>query len=405
VRSQAAVLAIFLAVTVACGGGSGTTRAHPPASPVVVQALHLTGATRRFPVTAGDTLESVCRRLDPEEWNLWCSRLASVLDPRALRPGMMVEGRCAPYGPLESVVVDLDLRSSVKAQRLGDEIQVERVDRPVRHEVVRLEGSVESSLFGAVESAGGDAELAVRLAAIFQWDIDFFRDLRKGDSFVVIVDRRTVDGRPYGWGNLFAARFVNAGRTLNAVAFPDDDGRIGYYDLEGHPLRKEFLRTPLRFSRITSRFSLHRYHPVLHRRMPHYGVDYGAPVGTPVHVTADGVVRFVGRKGGAGKMITVRHTNGYETSYLHLSRYARGIHRGVRVHQGQVIGYVGQTGLATGPHLDYRVRHNGKWINPLRISSPPAKPIARKRLGRFLSYAITVQALLDGKEPPRGAMG
>ncbi|HHQ48459.1 MAG TPA: hypothetical protein ENK19_06195 [Acidobacteria bacterium] len=254
-------------------------------------------------------------------------------------------------------------------------------------------------------AAGGDAELAVRLAQIFQWDIDFFRDLRKGDRFVVVADRRTVDGRPYGWGELYAARFVNGGRTLTAIAFPDENGRIGYYDLEGRPLRKEFLRAPLKFSRITSRFSLHRYHPILHRRMPHYGVDYGAPVGTPVHVTADGVVRFVGRKGGAGKMISVRHTNGYETNYLHLSRYGRGIHRGVRVRQGQVIGYVGQTGMATGPHLDYRVRHNGRWINPLRIASPPARPLAKKRLARFLSYAITVQALLDGKEPPRGAMG
>jgi len=396
-------LAILVALTAACGGGA--PRAHRPASPVAVQPLRLVGTTSRFTVTSGDTLESVCRRLEPEEWHLWCARLAEVLDPKRLRPEMVVEGSYAPWGSLDAVTVDLDLRSSVVARRDGEGIHVERIDRPVRHEVVRLEGRVESSLFGAVEEAGGDAELAVLLADIFQWDIDFFRDLRKGDAFVVVADRRTVDGRPYGWGTLYAARFVNAGRILNAVAFPGGDGRVGYYDLEGRPLRKEFLRAPLKFSRITSRFSLHRYHPVLHRRMPHYGVDYGAPVGTPVHVTADGVVRFVGRKGGAGNMITVRHANGYETNYLHLSRYARGVRRGLRVHQGQVIGFVGQTGLATGPHLDYRVRHNGKWINPLRISSPPAKPIAKDRLARFLSYAITIQTLLDGKEPPRGAMG
>jgi len=372
---------------------------------VVIRPLKLSAETTRFRVASGDTLESVCRRLDAREWNLWCASLAATLDPKALRPGMMVEGQWTPAGRLQTLTIHIDPRSTVLAERSGEEIRARRVDKTVEHEVVRLEGTVESSLFGAVERAGGDAELAVRLAGIFQWDIDFFRDLRQGDRFVVIADRRTVGGKPYGWGNLFAARFVNAGRTLNAVAFPDGRGRIGYYDLKGHPLRKEFLRAPLKFSRITSRFSLHRYHPILHRRIPHYGVDYGAPVGTPVHVTADGVVRFVGRKGGAGKMVTVRHSNGYETNYLHLSRYARGIHRGVRVHQGQVIGYVGQTGLATGPHLDYRVHHNGKWINPLRISSPPAKPIAKDRLRRFLSYAITVQALLDGREPPFGAMG
>ena len=405
VRPWLAGPAVALALTLACGGGPHGVRPHRPDPPVTVQPLRLTGAVDRFAVSAGDTLESVCRRLDAGGWPSWCTHLASVLDPKALRPGMTVEGRYTPTGALESVALTLDLRSSVVARRADGEILVERIDRPVRHDEVRLEGMIESSLFGAVEAAGGDAELAVRLAQIFQWDIDFFRDLRKGDRFVVVADRRTVDGRPYGWGELYAARFVNGGRTLTAIAFPDENGRIGYYDLEGRPLRKEFLRAPLKFSRITSRFSLHRYHPILHRRMPHYGVDYGAPVGTPVHVTADGVVRFVGRKGGAGKMISVRHTNGYETNYLHLSRYGRGIHRGVRVRQGQVIGYVGQTGMATGPHLDYRVRHNGRWINPLRIASPPARPLAKKRLARFLSYAITVQALLDGKEPPRGAMG
>lgn len=405
VRPSGLGLVTALAISAACGGGPRTTPVHAPDTPVTVRPLKLSAAITHFEVSSGDTLESVCRELAPRQWNQWCSSLASVLDPRALRPGMVVEGRRAPSGQLQSLSIRMDARSTVRAERFGETIRARRVDGTVHHEVVRLEGSIESSLFGAVDTAGGDAELAVRLAGIFQWDIDFFRDLRQGDRFVVIVDRRTVGGKPYGWGTLFAARFVNAGRTLNAVAFPDGQGRVGYYDLEGHPLRKEFLRAPLKFSRITSRFSLHRYHPVLHRRMPHYGIDYGAPVGTPVHVTADGVVRFVGRKGGGGKMVTVRHSNGYETSYLHLSRYARGIHRGVRVHQGQVIGYVGQTGLATGPHLDYRVRHKGKWINPLRISSPPAKPIARDRLRRFLSYAISVQTLLDGREAPRGAMG
>jgi murein DD-endopeptidase MepM/ murein hydrolase activator NlpD len=146
-----------------------------------------------------------------------------------------------------------------------------------------------------------------------------------------------------------------------------------------------------------------RFHPVLKRRMPHYGIDYGAPVGTPVHVTADGRVSHVGSKGGAGRMVTVRHPNGYETSYLHLSRYAQGIRKGVHVSQGQVIGFVGSTGLSTGPHLDYRVQQNGRWVNPLSITSPPAEPLDEGRLQRYLAHAIAVLELLEGNDPPVGA--
>jgi murein DD-endopeptidase MepM/ murein hydrolase activator NlpD len=148
---------------------------------------------------------------------------------------------------------------------------------------------------------------------------------------------------------------------------------------------------------------MNRFHPVLKRRMPHYGVDYGAPSGTPVHTTADGTVTFAGRKGGGGNMVTVRHTNGYETNYLHLRGFAKGVRRGARVAQGQVIGYVGSTGLSTGPHLDYRVQLNGRWINPLSIASPPVKPIAEARLQRYLSHALAVLSLIEGDPPPRGA--
>jgi len=219
----------------------------------------------------------------------------------------------------------------------------------------------------------------------------------------VVVDRQTIDGEFYRWGAIFAARFVNRDRSLDALVYPDDDGRLGYYDLEGHPLRKQFLRSPLKFSRITSRFRMSRFHPVLKRRMPHYGVDYGAPVGTPALCTADGTVTLAGRNGGAGNMVRVRHANGYETNYLHLSRFGKDIRRGARVAQGQVVGYVGSTGLSTGPHLDYRVKHNGSWINPLSISSPPVKPLQEDRLQRFLAHALAVLSLLEGETPPMGA--
>ncbi len=401
-------LAVAAISVVALGTGivfllSAPAERRAPAAPVLVEPVAAYAAPLRLVVRSGDTLESLCRELAPADWVAWRNALLGAMKARDLRPAMTVLARRTAGGDLKEMSLRLDLRTSIVAARDGRAVTARRVSRPVEHRLARVSGTIASSLFGAVEAAGERPELAVRLAEIFRWDVDFFRDLRKGDSFVVLVDREEVDGAFYRYGTIFAARFINGRRVLNAVIFRGTGGRLGYYDLAGHPLRKQFLRAPLKFSRITSRFSFHRYHPILHRRMPHYGVDYGAPVGTPVHVTADGVVRFVGRRGGAGRMITVRHANGYETNYLHLSRYARGIRRGVRVRQGQVIGYVGQSGLATGPHLDYRVRLHGRWINPLRITSPPAPPIPRRLLDRYRNYARSVELLLEGKEAPAGA--
>jgi murein DD-endopeptidase MepM/ murein hydrolase activator NlpD len=401
----AAVLGLSTA-GVGCGGsGAGHPRASvaPIASPVAVETPAATLPPVRTKVKSGDTVESVVRRLSGDDWIAWRDALVRQLDPRRLSPGTSFEGIRAADGSLQSLRVALDQRTELHLERAGDVIEVERIERPVDSAVARIEGEVSSSLFAAVEKAGAEPELAVALASVFQWDVDFLRDVRKGDRFVAVVDRRSIAGSFYEYGTLYAARFVNNGKTLDAIAYPDGDGHIGFYDLQGRPLRKQFLRSPLEFSRITSRFSHSRFHPVLQRRMPHYGVDYGAPVGTPVLVTADGRVTFVGQRQGAGRMVTVSHANGYETNYLHLSRYGEGIRSGVRVHQGQVIGHVGSSGLSTGPHLDYRTRLNGEWVNPLSISSPPAQPLPAERLQRFLSHALGVVLLLDGSEPPTGA--
>jgi murein DD-endopeptidase MepM/ murein hydrolase activator NlpD len=396
------IILTVAAVAAICGCGVQPTAA-TTLEVLRVEPLQAYHPPVRTTVASGDTIESVCRRLAGRNWVAWRDALVDEIDPKRLFPGTEFRGTLTPSGTLERLEVILDRRSEVHLAAGPDGISAVRIERPIVSEVVRLEGLVESSLFGAMDGAGGDPELAVRVAEIYQWDIDFLRDLRKGDTFVVVVDRQTVDGEFYGWGTVFVSRFVNDDRTLDAVVYPDDSGRLGYYDLEGRPLRKQFLRSPLKFSRVTSRFSMNRFHPVLRRRMPHYGVDYGAPVGTSVHVTADGTVTFAGRKGGGGNMVTVRHTNGYETSYLHLSRYGKGIRRGARISQGQVIGYVGSTGLSTGPHLDYRVTLNGKWINPLRISSPPVKPLSEGRLQRFLAHALAVLSLIVDEAPPIGA--
>jgi len=379
--------------------------ASEPSEPVVVVPIEAYREPIQATVSPGDTIESVSRRLAGEEWVAWRDALSAEIDSRKLRPGTLFDGVRSPGGDLAELRVILDQRSEIVFESTLDGISTSRLDREVLSEVVRIEGTVESSLFQAVSAAGGRPALAVGIAEIFRWDVDFLRDLRQGDSFVVVVDLQTIDGEFYRYGTIFAARFINKDKSMDAVIYPDKDGRLGYYDLDGHPLRKMFLRSPLKFSRVTSRFSNSRFHPVLRKRMPHYGVDYGAPVGTEVHATADGVVTLAGRNGGAGNMVSVRHPNGYETNYLHLSKFGRGIRRGVRVTQGQVIGYVGSTGLSTGPHLDYRVKHNGSWINPLTISSPPVKPLEADRLQRFLGHALAVLDLLDGGEAPIGARG
>lgn len=404
--ARTVIAALVVAGGVAAGGvGCGVEGRSevPSVAPIEVEPLSAYRAPISAEVEPGDTIESVCRRLSGDDWQAWRDALMTEIDPRRLLPGTSFEGSCAPTGKLESLRVRLDRVSELELERVGERIEVRRTERPIVSEIERVEGEITSSLFGAVEEAGGHAELAVLLAEVFQWDVDFLRDVRKGDRFIALVDHQSVDGDFYRYGTLYAARFVNDGRVLDAIGYPDAGGRIGYYDLEGRPLRKQFLRSPLKFSRITSSFSMSRFHPILKRRMPHYGVDYGAPVGTPVMATADGRVSFAGTKGGAGRMVTIRHANGYETNYLHLSRYGNGIRSGVRVSQGQVVGYVGSSGLSTAPHLDYRVRQNGHWINPLAISSPPAEPLDASRLQRYLSHAVAIVVVLDGGEPPPGA--
>ncbi len=381
-------------------GGDPTTTLQPRIEVVSIEAFHA-------PVTAtvrpGDTLESMARRLAGEDWPRWRTALSEVIDPQTLLPGTRFSGRLSPSDRLESLVVTLDLRTEVHLENDGKTVLATTVERPIQSEIVRIEGVIESSLFGAIDQIGASPELAVRMADIFQWDIDFLRDIRKGDRFVAVVEQRSVDGKFFGYGTLYGARFVNNGKEINAFAFADADGVVGYYDLDGAPVKKQFLRSPLRFSRITSRFSLNRYHPIHKKRMPHYGVDYGAPTGTPAHATATGTVTFVGRNGGAGNMVRLRHSNGYETNYLHLSRFGKGIRKGARVSQGQVIGYVGSTGWSTGSHLDYRVKKNGQWINPLLISSPPADPLPEALLLRYLAHALAMLEVMEGRNPPAGA--
>ena len=235
----------------------------------------------------------------------------------------------------------------------------------------------------------------MNLAEIFGWDIDFILDIRQGDSFQVLVEKRFRDGEPAGYGRILAAEFTNQGETFNAVLFQDGERAPDYYSLDGRSLRKAFLKAPLSFSRISSGFSMRRYHPIAKTWRAHPAIDYAAPTGTPIKTVGDGVVSQKGYTRGNGNYVKIRHNNGYETLYLHMKGFAKGLRNGGRVKQGQVIGYVGATGLATGPHLCFRMRKHGAPVNPQKVKAPSVAPVSAENLDTFRLHAETLLAQLE----------
>jgi len=345
----------------------------------------------------GETLGAILRGLgfEPAEAFGATRALAEHLDVTHMRAG---DPWAAYYRVGDHRLASLEFpvpgQGRVVLARRGDDW--ESAWQPFERRVLerRVQGQVEDSLIAAVVASGAAPILAYRMADVLAWDLDFSRDLRRGDRFEVVYDEVELDGRSAGLGEIWALSFDNAGRRLEAYRFED-----AYYDAEGRPLKKMFLRSPLRYSFVTSRFSNSRFHPVLHTYRPHWGVDYRAKVGTPVRVTAGGVVTFAGWGKGSGKMVKVRHPNGYVTAYLHLSRFASGVRPGRRVSQGEVVAYSGSTGLATAPHLDYRVQKNGRWVNPLALDNVPAEPIPQARLADFLSWRDACRESLASGRP------
>lgn len=246
-------------------------------------------------------------------------------------------------------------------------------------------GTIEQSLFTAAQKSGLSDTLTMDLANIFGWDIDFALDIRSGDYFELMYEELYLDGKKVKDGNILAATFYNDGRKVTALRYQDEHGNVDYFTPAGKSMRKEFLRSPVNFARISSRFNLRRKHPVLHKIRAHKGVDYAASRGTPIKSTGDGKVIWAGRKGGYGKVIIIQHGQKYSTLYAHLNGYARGIRSGRKVKQGQTIGYVGSTGLATGPHLHYEFRVNGVHKNPLTVKLPRVEPIAEHQKANFLA--------------------
>jgi murein DD-endopeptidase MepM/ murein hydrolase activator NlpD len=304
---------------------------------------------------------------------------------------------CTTDDKFESFTYEIDQNEQFIIRRDGDQLQVERVpiEYEVRTEVVR--GQVESSLFEAVAAAGESSELATSLADIFAWDIDFLRDLRSGDTFTALVEKRFREGKAAGYERVLAAEFRNNGELYRALYYQDKDRSGSYYDETGRSVRKAFLKAPLSFSRISSGFSLKRFHPITKTWKAHPAIDYAAPTGTPIKTVGDGTITRIGYTKGNGNFVEVRHNGTYSTIYLHMSHFAKGMKKGKRIAQGQVIGYVGATGLATGPHLCFRMYRNGSPVNPYTVKAPAAMPISTANLDDFKRNARDLVARLEGR--------
>ncbi len=271
----------------------------------------------------------------------------------------------------------------------------EVIEKPTLNITRFATGTIESSLFDAGKQAGVSDTVILEMADVFGYDIDFALEVQQGDSFRVMYEEILVDGEKVRDGDVLAAEFTNQGRTLHAIRFKAADGRAGYYTPEGLAMRKAFLRSPVDFARISSRFTTRRFHPILHTFRAHKGVDYAAARGTPVKATANGRIEYAGNKGAYGRAVIIRHGNQQSTLYGHMNGFAKNVRAGARVEQGQIIGYVGSTGLASGPHLHYEFRVNGVHMNPLKMKSLPAAPIAGADKAAFLAEAGRLVAMLD----------
>ncbi|MCW8892723.1 MAG: peptidoglycan DD-metalloendopeptidase family protein [Deltaproteobacteria bacterium] len=298
-------------------------------------------------------------------------------------------------GQFDSFIYEIDTEEQLVISRTADQVIMERQDIIYDVIVAAVHGLIKTSLFDAIHEINEKPELAYILADIFGWDINFILDLRVGDSFQALVQKRYREGQMAGYGRVLAAEFVNQGQSFKAFRFKDGDQKVSFYNEKGENLRKAFLKAPLSFTRISSGYTMRRLHPITKVWKAHPAIDYAAPVGTPVKTVGDGSITRKGNDRGNGRYLEVTHSNGYKTMYLHLKGFPRGIAKGKRVTQGQVICYVGSSGLSTGPHLDFRMKRHGKPINPLKLKAPAAKSVSKEHLGEFEVLIAPLVAQLE----------
>jgi len=351
-------------------------------------------------VTRGDNLSLIFSRLKLSKRDLHgiVSQDRENARFRKLKPGQIIRISAAGSS-VNSLVLELDELNSLWAERNGEsfELRTESIVPEIR--IATARSGIAQSLFVDGQKAGLSDALIMALADIFGWDVDFALDIRPDDHFSVVFEEIYKDDKLIKQGRILAAEFVNRGKPLRAILFPSENGDLEYYSDKGHAMRKTFLRSPVNFTRISSRFNLRRKHPVLNTIRAHRGVDYAAPHGTPIRATANGKIRSIGTNGGYGRTIEVQHGETYRTLYAHLSRFGKGLKRGSTIRQGKIIGYVGKSGLATGPHLHYEFRVNGIHRNPLTIELPKAAPIATGYRSEFEARAAPLLRQLNLLSP------
>ena len=357
-------------------------------------------------VANGDTLSTVFANVGLPSQTVH-DVLSSSKEARQLsrlKIGQRLIFQLTEQGELASLLSPINKLEHIQLEKTADSYVFKKEKITPEVSTAYAHGEIESSLFLAAKRAGLDHNLTMDLANVFGYDIDFAMDIRKGDSFEVIYEEKLVDGERVGTGNILAARFTNRGKSFTAVRYTNKQGNTSYYTADGTSMRKAFIRTPVDFARISSRFSNGRKHPILNKIRAHKGVDYAAPHGTPIKSAGDGKVVLAGRKGGYGNTVVIQHGNRYRTLYAHMQGFAKGVRSGSSVKQGQIIGYIGTTGLSTGPHLHYEFQVDGVHVDPLGLKLPMADPIAKNEKQRFLQLSQPLMARLDDERATMLAM-
>ncbi|RPJ15610.1 MAG: peptidase M23 [Desulfobacteraceae bacterium] len=381
------VTVLLIAFFTFTGGFQRLHRSKPEPPPPVPENTGNSYREIKGIIKPGETLYDIFKRYGLDLRDLFLMRDASAGIHRLRdisadrRYKLMVDEQNQVHAFNYSINDDLYLN----IMRNESGFKAEKIEVEYEKRTGKIGGIVKDSLIASIGEGGERLSLALNISDIFAWDIDFTTDLRNGDTFKVIVEELYRDNEFKKYGNIIAVEFTNNGKEYRAYRF-EHKGKAGYYDDEGNILRRAFLKAPLSFRRISSRFSRSRLHPILKRYRPHHGIDYAAPQGTPVSAVGDGTVTFSGYQEGYGKFVTIKHHNGYRTCYGHLSSIGKGITPGVKIDQGEVIGYVGSTGLATGPHLHYEMKLNDKPVNPLRISIPTGEPLPEAALAQFGAF-------------------
>ncbi|WP_291315152.1 peptidoglycan DD-metalloendopeptidase family protein [Desulfuromonas sp.] len=365
--------------------------AAPPAPEIRREAIEGT-------INPGDTLTALLGGyLTPQELHDLNQKSRKIFPLTGICAGQPYT-LCLEDGAFDRFEYDIDREDQLIISNEGEDLSVSRIPIEYSVETELVGATIDTSLFEAVAETGENAELAMALADIFAWDVDFIRDIRKGDSFLALVEKRFREGEPAGYGQVLAAQFTNQGTPFKAFLFKDGDRPVSYYDEQGRSLRKAFLKAPLSYSRISSGFTLRRFHPITKTWKAHPAIDYAASPGTPIKTVGDGTIIKIGYTKYNGNFVKVRHNNSFETLYLHMKGFAKGMRKGKKVRQGQTIGYVGSTGLATGPHLCFRMYKNGSPVNPNRVKMAAAPPISKEHMAEFKTAITPLLARLEGRE-------